>query len=142
LDDEEVLQDRSFIEQMKADILRRAEEMSDSDEDDEDPGTKVLAFEEDDPASNTIPIPGDGEESSGSGSDNEEGGTTRANPETILELAYIRDPKLFDRDSQTRRGKGREQLKTATGWDDQQIEGWRIALERNVSLLLSCFISA
>jgi activating signal cointegrator complex subunit 2 len=138
LDDGGVLRDRSFIEQMKADILRRAEEMSDSDEGDGDAGQRTLAFEEDDPAVNTVAIPRDGEEStSGSGSENEEGGTTKANPETILELAYIRDPTLFDRDAQTRRGKGWEQLKGATGWGDEQIDGWRIMLERNVSLLLS-----
>ena len=36
-------------------------------------------------------------------------------PETILELAYIRDPKLFDRDAQTRRSRGRQDLKSQTG---------------------------
>jgi len=51
--------------------------------------------------------------------------------ETILELAYIRDPKLFDRDAQTRRSKTRSDLKAQTGWSDEQIEGWRIMLERN-----------
>lgn len=40
---------------------------------------------------------------------------TPKGPETILELAYIRDPKLFDRDGQTRRGKARAELKTQTG---------------------------
>ena len=74
-------------------------------------------------------------------------------PEIICELAYIRDPKLFDRDAQTRRSKARAELKTQTGiylsknphslgiltinffyigWSDEQIEGWRIMLERNV----------
>lgn len=144
LDEAGVLRDRSFIEQMKADILRRAEEMSNSDDEaNADAGQRIIAFEEDDHAVNTIPIVGDGEESnSGSSSEDEEGGTTRANPETILELAYIRDPKLFDRDAQTRRGKGREQLKASTGWGDEQIEGWRIMLERNVSLLLLYLFSS
>lgn len=32
-----------------------------------------------------------------------------------MELAYIRDPKLFDRDAQTRRSKARTDLKTQTG---------------------------
>ncbi|KAJ7927495.1 hypothetical protein B0H13DRAFT_2229247 [Mycena leptocephala] len=76
-----VLRDRTFIEQMKADILRRAEEISDDEE------RKMLA--------------------------------------------YIRDPKLFDRDAQTRRGKAREDLKAQTGWSDEQLEGWRIMLERD-----------
>jgi hypothetical protein len=84
---------------------------------------------------------------------------TPATPEKVLELAYIRDPKLFDRDAQTRRSKGRDELKRQTGtyyryalsvvaviehilgWGDEQIEGWRIMLERNVSFYLSCAIS-
>lgn len=37
------------------------------------------------------------------------------NIETILELAYLQDPKLFDRDAQTKRSKGRTDLKAQTG---------------------------
>lgn len=55
-------------------------------------------------------------------------------PETILEMAYIDNPKLFDRDAATRRLKARADLKAKTGWVDEQIEGWRIMLERNVGL--------
>jgi activating signal cointegrator complex subunit 2 len=66
----------------------------------------------------------------------------------VLELAYIENPKLFDRDSGTRRSKARADLKAKTGmlkasltdaylhyspgWGDEQIEGWKIMLERNV----------
>jgi activating signal cointegrator complex subunit 2 len=35
--------------------------------------------------------------------------------ENILELAYIKDPKLFDRDAETRRSKTRQDLKAETG---------------------------
>jgi hypothetical protein len=35
--------------------------------------------------------------------------------ETILELAYLRDQTLFERDANTRRGSGREELRKATG---------------------------
>lgn len=65
-----------------------------------------------------------------------QGAKTPRSPETTLELAYIRDPKLFDRDASTRRSKARADLKAQTGWGDEQIEGWKIMLERNVS---SCF---
>ncbi|KAG5643646.1 hypothetical protein DXG03_000572 [Asterophora parasitica] len=135
-----VLKDRTFIEQMKADILRRAEEISDDEEEEEvdgDPSSApvkkgiVLAFDDEEDV--RVKVGGDGEESDES--DDEAGGNDGAakpqNVETILELAYIRDPKLFDRDAATRRSKGREELKKQTGWDDQQIEGWRIMLERN-----------
>jgi hypothetical protein len=36
-------------------------------------------------------------------------------PETILELAYIADPKVFDRDAQTKRSKARVDLRAQTG---------------------------
>jgi activating signal cointegrator complex subunit 2 len=35
--------------------------------------------------------------------------------ETILELAYIENPKLFDRDANTRRSKARADLRLRTG---------------------------
>lgn len=50
-----------------------------------------------------------------------------------LELAYLRDHSVFDRDSETRRSRARAQLREASGMDDGQLEGWRIMLERNVS---------
>ena len=157
-DEETVLRDRSFIEAMKSDILRRAEAMS-NDEDEQDIGTSAakvyidVAYDDElelDGLSGVI-VGGEGDES-GQEDDEEEGGGPM--PEMVLELAYIRDPKLFDRDAQTRRGQSRMDLKTQTGesndcwlfigllweffhhtgWSDEQIEGWKIMLERNVSL--------
>lgn len=61
---------------------------------------------------------------------------TPPTPETILELAYIQNPKVFDRDAETRRSKARATLRARTGWVDEQIEGWRIMLERNVRATL------
>ncbi|KAF5379082.1 hypothetical protein D9615_005913 [Tricholomella constricta] len=141
-----VLRDRTFIEQMKADILRRAEEFSDDEEEEEVEASQtsgtatkgtgvVLAFDdEDEVGAKGVKISGDGEESDDSHEkeDDEERDTSKPqSPETILELAYIRDPKLFERDAQTRRSKARGDLKAQTGWGDEQIEGWRIMLERN-----------
>ncbi|KAI0370601.1 hypothetical protein BV20DRAFT_1018799 [Pilatotrama ljubarskyi] len=124
-----VLQDRSFIEQMKADILRRAEEISD--EEDEE----AAAAGEDDLEDAVVVKVRDGdateEEENDDGVDGADGTETPRNPETILELAYIRDPKLFDRDGQTRRSKARADLKAQTGMTDEQIEGWKIMLERD-----------
>ncbi|CAL1699245.1 unnamed protein product [Somion occarium] len=137
-----VIQDRAVMDQMKADILRRAEEAMYSDEEEDvDPYAdkdrkkgKDVAFEDELDEGGGVKVrdgePTDDEESSNEGgSDEEEDGAKR--PETILELAYIRDPKLFDRDGQTRRSKARADLKAQTGWSDEQIEGWRIMLERN-----------
>ncbi|RDB30021.1 CUE domain-containing protein 3 [Hypsizygus marmoreus] len=135
-DESTVLRDRTFIEQMKADILRRAEEISDDEElsgDAEDtkpkPKGSDLAFDDADEAP-AVTIGGDGESDSEGGEDAEQQPQPQ-NIETILELAYIRDPKVFDRDSATRREKARAELKERTGWEDEQIEGWRIMLERN-----------
>ena len=96
---------------MKAIILRRAEEISDEELGDNEEGD----IDSDLDAADRVRINGDGE-----ASDNEsiepadkDGDTT--SPETICELAYIKDPKLFDRDANTRRSVARQELKTKTG---------------------------
>jgi activating signal cointegrator complex subunit 2 len=150
------------MEEIKADILRRAEAMTLGGDDDEVPyaatetskwqkSAMVLAYDDEDlDGESKVKIGGDGEES-GQEEEEREEKRTEEGPETILELAYIRDPKLFDRDAMTRRSKGREELRVQTGmqlifhiemaltlliansgWVDEQIEGWRIMLERNV----------
>lgn len=97
-------QDKSEIERMKAYILGRVgepsdeEEESDGDDYDEDHVVKVK-------------LGGDGEES-----DEETDEKPEARDiETILELAYITDPKQFDRDPQTRRSQARAGLRAQTG---------------------------
>ncbi|KAJ7064875.1 hypothetical protein C8F01DRAFT_778110 [Mycena amicta] len=126
-----IMRDRTFIEQMKADILRRAEAISDDEESEEDEHKakgKAIAYLDDD--GDGVRVLGDGEES-GSGESDGEGQEEKLTPETICELAYLRDPHLFDRDAQTRRSKARAELKEKTGWADEQLEGWRAMLERN-----------
>jgi activating signal cointegrator complex subunit 2 len=166
-DEHTVLRDRSFIEEMKADILRRAEAISD-DEDEAEIGlssTQVVAGMQKAADEDDIDLDDDikrlgavGDAGDVSDEEGVEGREAGPSPETILELAYIRDPKLFDRDAQTRRSKTRIDLRAQTGsfainiltgkeyrlmhgfmtgWDDNQIEGWRIMLERNVRSHLS-----
>ncbi|KAF7325951.1 CUE domain-containing protein [Mycena kentingensis (nom. inval.)] len=118
-----ILGDRTFIEQMKADILRRAEAISDEEEDD---NNAAIAYLEDEV--NGVRVVGDGEESD---SGESEGEDKKLTPETVCQRAYLRDPHLFDRDPQTRRDKARAELKEQTGWGDEQIEGWRIMLEKD-----------
>jgi activating signal cointegrator complex subunit 2 len=98
---------------MKADILRRVEELSD-DEDDEG-GDGDVVFVDDLEGSGAVRISGDGEESDENEDGEGQGEEEKVTLETILELAYIRDPKLFDRDAQTRRSRGRADLKVQTG---------------------------
>ncbi|KAH9852302.1 hypothetical protein C2E23DRAFT_868782 [Lenzites betulinus] len=144
-DAQTVLQDRSFIEQMKADILRRAEEISDDEDEDLDGGASAaqggkgkgrdVVFEDDLEDQDVVRVrDGDATDEEDDEDDAEgaaEGAETPRSPETILELAYMRDAKLFDRDGQTRRSKARADLKAQTGMSDEQIEGWRIMLERD-----------
>lgn len=52
-----------------------------------------------------------------------------------LETTYLATPALFDRSSLVRRGKERKLLRERTGLGDEQIEGWRVMLERNVGSL-------
>ncbi|KAG1753611.1 uncharacterized protein EDB91DRAFT_1234067 [Suillus paluster] len=143
-DDASVLRDREAIEQMKADILRRAEAMSDGEE--EEDGGKPAEVDDDLDFGGEVKVVGDGEASS-EGEDDGDEEPPKLNPETILELAYIRDAELFNRDANTRRSKARIDLKAQTGkhfvllvsclaesctdWSDEQIEGWKIMLERN-----------
>ncbi|KDE08415.1 hypothetical protein MVLG_01450 [Microbotryum lychnidis-dioicae p1A1 Lamole] len=49
----------------------------------------------------------------------------------LLERTYLSDPALFDRSSATRKSKMRAELKQKTGLGDEQLEGWRIMLERD-----------
>jgi activating signal cointegrator complex subunit 2 len=122
---EDILGDKAFIEEMKADILRRAEAISDDDEDDsydqrtniDNKGkSKLIEIFDDDDAGlvNNVHVAGDGEESDVD-SDEEDNEEQVKSPEMILELAYLRDPKVFERDAMTRRSKARTDLKTQTG---------------------------
>ncbi|KIM46903.1 hypothetical protein M413DRAFT_63865 [Hebeloma cylindrosporum] len=136
----QVLRDRTFIEQMKADILRRAEALSSDEEEEYEPDPKGkgkkadlgidIGPDEEDEILVPLGIAGDGEDS-GDEDDDEEEEEEAQTPETIVELAYLRDPKVFDRDATTRRSKARADLKAQTGWGDEQLEGWMIMLERS-----------
>lgn len=124
---EDILGDKEFIEEMKADILRRAEAISDDDEDEMGDSygeganagnkgkSKLIEIFDDDDAGfvNNVPIVGDGEESDVDSDEEDE--EQAKSPEMILELAYLRDPRVFERDAVTRRSKARTDLKTQTG---------------------------
>ena len=125
---EDILGDKAFIEEMKADILRRAEAISDDDEDEMSDShgqgantgykgkSKLIFIPDDDDVGlvNNVRIVGDGEESDVD-SDEEDDGEQSKSSEMILELAYMRDPKVFERDAVTRRSKARTDLKNQTG---------------------------
>jgi activating signal cointegrator complex subunit 2 len=125
---ENILGDKAFIEEMKADILRRAEAISDDDEHEmsdsygqgantgnKDKSKLIEIFDDDDAGLvNNVRIVGDGEESDVD-SDGENDEEQAKSPEMILELAYLRDPKVFERDAVTRRSTARTDLKTQTG---------------------------
>lgn len=130
-DEASMQKDRVAIELMKADILRRAEAMYNGEEDED--GGKAAEVDHDLDFAGEVKVVGDGEASSEGEDDGDEDGvpSSKVTPETVLELAYIRDPELFARDANTRRSKARSELKAQTGWSDEQIEGWRIMLERN-----------
>ena len=119
-----VLRDRTFMEEMKADILRRVEEPSDSEEEvvdifgfagDRAKGkgkVREVAFDDELDSISSVRIAGDGEESS---EDEDEGEEPEPSIESILELAYMTNPKVFERDAATRRSKERAVLRAQTG---------------------------
>ncbi|KAH9478377.1 CUE domain-containing protein 3 [Psilocybe cubensis] len=149
---DEILRDRTFIEDMKADILRRAEAISDDEEEEgldsfgkplpvaanskgkgkaiDSSGAIDLGPDEDEEDVIGLRVAGDGEDSDNSEAEDDEQEEEQT-PESIIEQAYLRDPKVFERDAATRRSKARMDLKTQTGWADEQIEGWKVMLDRN-----------
>jgi activating signal cointegrator complex subunit 2 len=110
---------------MKADILRRAEAMFEEEDKQENvpassralgtSGQDVFNPEDElEDAGIKVKVMGDSEESDEN--DTEASAEEReTGPETIIELAWIRDPQLFNRDAATRRSKRREQLRKDTG---------------------------
>lgn len=165
---------------MKADILRRAELMWDEEDEVEDDSfnemsslskgkkkhesfnDEVFSLEDDDDLDLGVRlrVGGDGEDSNESDEDGEGDDEQTQSPETIIELAYLRDPKVFERDATTRRSKARADLKAQTGkrrycknfgapddtsvsgWADEQIEGWKVMLHRTVSYSFTLLRSA
>lgn len=134
---DDILRDRTFIEDMKADILRRAEAISD-DEDEEDldsygepkptaankkgkgkeadaPRAVDLGPDDDEEDTIGLRVAGDGEDSDNDDEDEDDELEDEQTPETIIEQAYLRDPKVFERDAVTRRSKARTDLKMQTG---------------------------
>lgn len=120
-----VLRDRSFMEQMKTDILRRVEAPSDSEDEDVNifgitsdhhakgkSRVREVAFDDDLEDVSSVRVVGDGEESSGDEDEDEE---HEANPQTMVEMAYIANPMVFERDAATRRSKERVALRAQTG---------------------------
>ncbi|ORY92884.1 hypothetical protein BCR35DRAFT_349195 [Leucosporidium creatinivorum] len=148
----DLLSDRSFMtDSIKASIIARAEHESS----DEDETAEGEAFVEDYDAPEAGRF---GVRDAGEGEDGEEViserrkevdsktvtpvGSGRSTPlppppafgpavTHYLETTYIANASLFDRSSEVRRSKERKQLRERTGLGDEQIEGWRIMLERN-----------
>ncbi|KAK2460847.1 hypothetical protein APHAL10511_007317 [Amanita phalloides] len=157
-DSKTLFTDRAHIDRMKANILHRMQVMALEDAEDEEfeaqmstaatsssgkGKEKVMKAVQGDEVEldglTCVKVVGDGESDEESDESSEDGDSEQPPAvETILELAYIRDPKLFSRDGATRRSKARADLKAETGWADEQIEGWRIMLERNVSEWTTC----
>ncbi|EJD39570.1 hypothetical protein AURDEDRAFT_146570 [Auricularia subglabra TFB-10046 SS5] len=125
-DADSLLGDRAFAEQMKNDILRRVQEMSDSDAE-----ADAAADDADDVLAGGVVRVRDGDADSDSEPQLDEAAKKQREIEHLLETEYIRDAAQFARDATTRRSKGREDLRARTGWADEQIEGWAIMLERN-----------
>ncbi|KAF8889670.1 hypothetical protein BD779DRAFT_1520396 [Infundibulicybe gibba] len=136
-------QDKEFMEQVKATILRRAEEMvyedttSEEETEDEVDGqekgrarARVLAYE-DEETGDGVKVLGDGSsESAGEDDGDDEDSTEKPSLETTLELAYIRDPTLFQRDGVTRRSAGRAELRRVTGAFSQHIVALGLTFSR------------
>jgi activating signal cointegrator complex subunit 2 len=128
-----VLRDRSFMEQMKTDILRRVEEPSDSEDEEVNifgiaggrpkgkSKMREVAFDDELEDVGSVHVAGDGEESSADDDDDvdERDEEPEMTPQAIVELAYIDNPKVFERNAATRRSKERAVLRARTGASDE-----------------------
>jgi hypothetical protein len=56
--------------------------------------------------------------------------------ESDLVHAYVNNVKVFERSAASRRSPDRAVLKKATGMSDEQLEGWSIMFSRNVSIIM------
>lgn len=54
--------------------------------------------------------------------------------ESDLVHTYVNNVKVFERSAASRRSSERAMLKKATGMTDEQLEGWSIMFSRNVSI--------
>ncbi len=129
---------------MKWDIIRRVEEMEEAEaellEDEEEDNRKGKGTDDEDEfAVRTSRIPLLGDEESDADSSDSSNEPEPLDPETVIEQAYLQDPSVFYRDANTRRGKARIELRNLTGWADEQIEGWKVILERTVNWLFLWF---
>lgn len=101
--------------------------VAEGEESDDESGDKVVVSRISDPLEHPVPVGSTHIQSRRpSGSE-----LYDVDQQTKLELAYLSDPKVFDRDSGTRKSAARKKLREITGMDDPQLEGWRIMLDRN-----------
>jgi activating signal cointegrator complex subunit 2 len=116
------------MDQMKTDILRRVEAPSESEDEEVNifgvasdrhakgkSKVREVAFDDDLEDVSSVRVAGDGEESSEDEDEDEGDEEHETNPQTIVQLAYIANPKVFERDAATRRSKERAALRAQTG---------------------------
>lgn len=105
-----MLQDKSFIREHKQTIL------------------DLVALNQDDERDDTY----DDVDGSNLEFQNETGSSKlMTNMDEVLYATYLVSPEVFIRSSQTRRSPARIELRLKTGLSDEQIEGWKIMLDRN-----------
>ncbi|KAI7886336.1 hypothetical protein K492DRAFT_233608 [Lichtheimia hyalospora FSU 10163] len=124
---ESLLDDKSFIQEEKANVIQRVYDMYDDEYDDtydginEAPGTAEMD-DEDDSAVDKVK------------------GSKKKQPaaqdpgvvfESTLIHTYVDNRDVFNRSSAVRRSKARAELRKVTGMSDEQLEGWAIMLDRS-----------
>ncbi len=128
---------------MKRDILRRVEEMEEAEaklfEQEEAPWKPKATiradnvYDEDEirVGVNSIRLLGDGESDTDPFSESNVSGAEPEplDPETVIEQTYLRDPSVFDRDANTRRGKARIEL-IVEGEGNLREVGWVVERAR------------
>lgn len=130
---DKLLDDKSFIQAEKKNVLQRVVDMYDDDYDDtyddiNDAGTMPDRGEGGDAALDIVK------------KKQQEALDPGVPNESVLVHAYVEHPDLFTRNGTTRKSTKRAELRQKTGMTDEQLEGWAIMFNRNVSYLIFVYL--
>lgn len=125
-DADSLLDDKSFIQTEKKNVLQRVVDMYDDDYDD--------SYDD----INDAGIPstlenGDGDAALDVVKKKQEVVNPSIENESVLVHAFAKNPDLFVRNASVRKSKERDLLKKQTGMTDEQLKGWALMFNRNVS---------
>jgi hypothetical protein len=128
---DKLLDDKSFIQSEKKNVLQRVVDMYDDDYDDTYDDINDAGL----PADNG----GDGDAALDIVKKKQQVVDPGVENESILVHTFVENPDIFVRNGTARKSTKRAELRKRTAMTDEQLEGWAIMFNRNVSYLVLYF---